>query len=60
MERKKIKKKKRANPGGIDVEEYGGKAVGKECKKLRQKTWKRVRKTVMETPPLYLKSLEYW
>lgn len=43
-------KKKRASLGERDVEEYGGKAVGKKCKKLRQKTWKRARKATMDTP----------
>lgn len=43
-------KEKRANPGERDVEEYGVKAVGKESKKLRQKTWKRAKKTIMDTP----------
>lgn len=41
-----------ANPGERDLEEYGGKTVGKECKKLGQKTWKRA-KNQLWTPPVF-------
>lgn len=44
------KRDRRANPGERNVEEYEGKAVGKEWKKLGQKTWKRAGKTIMDSP----------